>query len=97
MLYHGISGTNRAIWFVLVGTSIFSALRPKKAPKKTRGAETHTHKAKSAKRVKKLTAVAAPAKDRKTLRTVKMAKKTPGKAVAVKMVFIFQFLASQNL
>ena len=93
----GDSGMKRAIWLVLVGVSIGDALRPTKAPAKTRGAEMHTHKRKRTKMVKKLTAVAAPATLKKMLRIVNMHTKTPGNAVAVIMEFIFQLVASQNL
>jgi hypothetical protein len=73
------------------------ALSPTKAPAKTRGAEMHTHNKKRTKMVKKLTAVAAPAMLKNTLRTANMHTNTPGSAVAVMMEFIFQFDASQNL
>lgn len=92
-----LAGTMRAIWLVLVGDSITDDLRPKKAPINTKGVATQTHNRKRTKMVKKLTAVAAPAKLKNTLRQVNMMTKIPGRAVAVKIEFIFQFLASENL
>ena len=51
---HGDSGMKRAIWLVLVGVSMGDALRPTKAPAKTRGAEMQTHNKNRTKMVKKL-------------------------------------------
>ena len=93
----GDSGTTRAICLVLVGTSIVRALRPINAPTKTMGAEIVTHSKNRQMMVKKLTAVAAPAKLRKMFKTVKMKTKMAGRAVAVAMVFNFQFDAPHNL
>ena len=39
---HGISGMTRAIWLVLVGTSILDARNPKKDPTKTKGIGMHS-------------------------------------------------------
>ena len=93
----GASGTIRAICLVLVGTSMVDVFSPRKAPTKTSGAEIQTHSKKRTMIVKKLTAVAAPAKLKKMLRRENMQTKRPGKAVAVTIEFIFQFFASQNL
>ena len=94
---HGASGMTRAIFLVLVGTSITGAFNPIYAPMKTIGAEIVTQSKKSTMMVRKLTAVAAPAKLKKMFRMVNTLTKTPGRAVAVAIVFIFQFGASQNL
>ena len=95
--YHGNSGMKRAIWFVLVGTLIRSDRKPKKDPTKTKGVLMHIHIPNKAKIVKKLTAVAAPAKVRKTFSTMKMLTMDPGNAAAVIMVATFQSVALQNL
>mmetsp|Transcript_43644 Transcript_43644/g.64010 ORF Transcript_43644/g.64010 Transcript_43644/m.64010 type:complete len:234 (+) Transcript_43644:559-1260(+) len=96
-MYHGVSGMTLAIWLVLTGTSIFWARYPKKLPMKTSGVATQTHNKKRAKMVKKLTAVAAPAKRRKMSRNKNIDTNTPGKAVAVRMVFRFHAFAWKNL
>ena len=95
--YHGNSGTNRAIWFVLVGTWKRSDRKPIKEPKKTKGVLMHIHMPNRAKMVKKLTAVAAPANVRKTFKTMRMLTMDPGRAAAVIMVAVFQSVALQNL
>ena len=59
--------------------------------------EIVTHNKNKTKIVKKLTAVAAPATLKKTFKTENMPTKIPGRAVAVAMVFIFQFVAPVNL
>ena len=65
LMCHGTSGMMRAIWFVFVGTSMEGAFNPTNAPAKTKGAEIHTHNRKRTIIVRKLTAVAAPAKLKK--------------------------------
>ena len=93
----GASGMTRAICLVLVGTSIVDALRPMKAPTKTMGAEIVTHSKNRTRIVKKLTAVAAPAKLKKMFKTVNIPTKRAGRPVAVAMVFNFQFVDPVNL
>ena len=81
--YHGRLGTMRAIWFVFVGTATLSERKPKKLPTKTRGVDTHSHNPKIETRVKKLTAVAAPAMLKKIFNTIKIPTRVPGRPAAV--------------
>eukprot|EP01083_Nonionella_stella_P282489 961247_1 len=80
------SGIARAIVEVTVGKVIASTLYPKYAPKNTRGIETQHHMAATMTKSKKGTEAVERKKAKMVLKKMKVAKHSPGKAVAVRRV-----------
>eukprot|EP00438_Fugacium_kawagutii_P021657 Skav223785 [mRNA] locus=scaffold575:275931:285484:- [translate_table: standard] len=90
LINHDCTGICRGIWFVLTGSSMLAFLKPKKAPKQTKGTDTPNHRHNIANIVVKGTAPEDLWPQISKFRTKKIPKKIPGYRKAVSKVICFQ-------